>query len=127
MYDCTETDTNDVDFALSVIGDKPKRILEIACGSGRFLVPMANAGHNVTGLDFDEHMLNRIATKISSSQNISWHKSDVINDEWGTGFDIVLLVANFLSNIVSDIDYEKAQELMIKISRGTCFRWICSY
>lgn len=116
MYDCTETDTNDVDFALSVIGDKPKRILEIACGSGRFLVPMANAGHNVTGLDFDEHMLNRIATKISGTPNISWHKSDVINDEWGTGFDIVLLVANFLSNIVSDIDYEKAQELMIKKS-----------
>lgn len=116
MYDCNETDTNDVEFALSVIGIEPKHILEIACGSGRFLVPMANAGHNVTGLDFDEHMLNRIATKISSNQNIRWHKSDVINDEWENGFDIVLLVANFLSNIVSDMDYEQAQELMIKKS-----------
>lgn len=116
MYDCNETDTNDVEFALSVIGIEPKQILEIACGSGRFLVPMANAGHNVTGLDFDEHMLNRIATKISSNQNIRWHKSDVINDEWENGFDIVLLVANFLSNIVSDMDYEQAQELMIKKS-----------
>ncbi|MGN0250690.1 MAG: class I SAM-dependent methyltransferase [Oliverpabstia sp.] len=116
MYDCNETDTNDVEFALSVIGIEPKHILEIACGSGRFLVPMANAGHNVTGLDFDEHMLNRIATKISGNQNIRWHKSDVINDEWENGFDIVLLVANFLSNIVSDMDYEQAQELMIKKS-----------
>lgn len=116
MYDCNETDINDVEFALSVIGVEPKRILEIACGSGRFLVPMANAGHDVTGLDFDEHMLNRIATKISSTQNIRWHKSDVVNDEWETGFDIVLLVANFLSNIVSDMDYEQAQELMIKKS-----------
>lgn len=114
MYDCNETDTNDVEFALSVIGVESKRILEIACGSGRFLVPMANAGHNVTGLDFDEHMLNRIATKTASTQNIHWHKSDVINDEWETGFDVVLLVANFLSNIVSDMDYEQAQELMIK-------------
>lgn len=116
MYDCNETDTNDVEFVLSVIGIEPKQILEIACGSGRFLVPMANAGHNVTGLDFDEHMLNRIATKISSNQNIRWHKSDVINDEWENGFDIVLLVANFLSNIVSDMDYEQTQELMIKKS-----------
>lgn len=116
MYDCNETDTNDVEFALSVIGVESKRILEIACGSGRFLVPMANAGHNVTGLDFDEHMLNRIATKTASTQNIHWHKSDVINDEWETGFDVVLLVANFLSNIVSDMDYEQAQELMIKKS-----------
>ena len=116
MYDCNETDTNDVEFALSVIGVEPKRILEIACGSGRFLVPMANAGHNVTGLDFDEHMLNRIAAKMSGAQNIRWHKSDVINDEWETGFDIVLLAANFLFNIVSGMDYEKAQELMIKKS-----------
>ena len=106
MYDCNETDINDVEFALSVIGVEPKRILEIACGSGRFLVPMANAGHNVTGLDFDEHMLNRISTKISGAQNIRWHKSDVINDKWETGFDIVLLVANFLFNIVSDMDYK---------------------
>ena len=116
MYDCNETDTNDVEFALSVIGVEPKRILEIACGSGRFLVPMANAGHNVTGLDFDEHMLNRISRKISNTQNIHWHKSDVINDEWGTGFDVVLLAANFLFNIVSDMDYRQAQELMIKKS-----------
>jgi len=116
MYDCNETDTNDVEFALSVIGVEPKRILEIACGSGRFLVPMAAAGHNVTGLDFDEHMLNRIDTKISSTHNIRWRKSDVINDAWGTGFDIVLLTANFLSNIVSDMDYEKAQELVIRKS-----------
>ena len=56
MYDCNETETDDVEFALSVIGAEPKRILEIAYGSGRFLVPMAEAGHDVTGLDFDEHM-----------------------------------------------------------------------
>lgn len=114
MYDCNETETDDVEFALSVIGAEPKRILEIACGSGRFLVPMAEAEHDVTGLDFDEHMLDRISTKISDAQNIHWHKSDVINEEWGIGFDVVLLAANFLFNIVSDMDYEKAQELMIQ-------------
>ncbi|MBP3609878.1 MAG: class I SAM-dependent methyltransferase [Lachnospiraceae bacterium] len=118
MYDCYETETDDVDFALSVIGLEPKRILEIACGSGRFLVPMAKAGHDITGLDFDEHMLNRISAKISDSQNIHWHKADVINDVWGNGFDIVLLAANFLSNIVSDMDYKQAQELMIQKAAG---------
>ena len=118
MYDCNETETYDVDFALSIIGNNPKRILEIACGSGRFLVPMAEAGHDVTGLDFDEYMLDKISRKISSAQNIQWRKLDVINEEWGTGFDIVLLVANFLFNIVSDMDYEQAQELMIRKASG---------
>lgn len=116
MYDYFETDTNDVEFALSVMGVAPKRILEIACGSGRFLVPMAKAGHDVVGLDFDEHMLSKIATKITDIQNIRWQKSDVIHDEWGTGFDVVVLAANFLSNIVSDIGYEQAQKLIIQKS-----------
>ena len=79
MYDCEETEIYDVEFALSVIGAEAKRILEIACGSGRFLVPMANAGHDVTGIDFDEHMLNRIPTKISGVQNIHWHKADAVS------------------------------------------------
>ena len=79
MYDSNETNTDDVEFALAVIGNESKRILEIACGSGRFLVSMANAGHNVTGLDFDEHMLNRIATKLSSTQNIHWYNSSVFS------------------------------------------------
>ena len=54
MYDREETETYDVEFALSLIGDSPKRVLEIACGSGRFLVPFAKAGHDITGLDLDE-------------------------------------------------------------------------
>lgn len=116
MYDRNETETDDVEFALSVIGAASKRILEIACGSGRFLVPMANAGHDVAGLDFDEHMLSKIADKITENQKISWKKSDVIYDEWGTGFDVVVLAGNFLSNIVSDLGYEEAQKLIIQKS-----------
>lgn len=114
MYDKNETDTNDVEFALSVIASELKRILEIACGSGRILVPFAKAGHYVTGLDFDEYMLNKIESKSIGMNNITWRKADVINDYWGKGFDVVVLAGNFLFNIVSDIDYEKAQELIIQ-------------
>lgn len=59
MYDLNETDTDDVEFALMLMGATLKKVLEIACGSGRFLVPMAKAGHDVIGLDFDEYMLER--------------------------------------------------------------------
>lgn len=97
MYDLHETETEDVDFALSAIGPAPKNILEIACGSGRFLVPLARAGHTVTGLD-----------------NISWRRADVIRESWGAGFDVVLIAANLLFNIISDMDYEKAQRLLLE-------------
>lgn len=116
MYDIDENDVTDVNFALSIIGQSPKRILEIGCGSGRYLIHLAKSDHKVVGLDFDEFMLEKIDAKLDSKENIEWRKSDVIQDEWGNGFDIVLLAANFLFNIVSDMEYEKAQELLIRKS-----------
>ena len=68
MYDLNETYTDDVELALMLIGTTPKKVLEIACGSGRFLVPVAKAGHDVIGLDFDEYMMERIAHKITNEK-----------------------------------------------------------
>ena len=116
MYECTETDMSDVKFALSVIGTNPKRILEIACGSGRILVPLAKAGHIVTGLDFDEYMLGKINAKSDGLQNIDWKKADVIKDNWGKDYDVAMLASNFLFNLVAEIDYAKAQALVIQKS-----------
>lgn len=115
MYDLNETDTDDVELALMLMGAMPKKVLEIACGSGRFLVPVAKAGHDVIGLDFDAYMLEKITHKITT-EKIKWHKADVIYDDWGAGFDVVILGANFLFNIVSDMNYEQAQKLMIQKS-----------
>ena len=49
-----------LDFALSV-GDP---ILEIGCGSGRLLAPLAAAGHRVTGLDRSPAMLDRARERL---------------------------------------------------------------
>lgn len=116
MYDLNETDLTDVNFAMSIIGLFSKRILEIACGSGRYLAPLAKSGHNVVGLDFDEFMLNKIDAKLEDKANVTWRKSDIIKEEWEIGFDVVLLAANILFNIVSDMEYEKAQKLLIEKS-----------
>lgn len=116
MYDMDQTDISDVEFALSIIGEKPKRVLEVACGSGRILVPLAKEGHSVTGLDFDEYMLDKISARAKGMKNITWQKSDVIKEDWGKGYDVVMLAANFLFNIIADIDYAKAQMLVIQKS-----------
>ena len=115
LYELNETYTEDVKLALGFIGPTQKRILEIGCGSGRFSVPLAKAGHDVTGLDFDEYMLDKIAPKIKN-EKIKWYKADAIYDDWGTGFDVVVLGANFLFNIVSYMDYKRAPKLMIQKS-----------
>jgi SAM-dependent methyltransferase len=114
MYDQHETGTDDVEFLLSIIGQAPKRVLEIGCGSGRILMPMAIAGHIVTGLDFDEFMLSKLSEKSKGMSNINWRKADVIRNSWGSGFDIVVIAGNFLFNIVSEMEYKEAQRLLVQ-------------
>lgn len=60
-------------------------------------------------------LLERMAHKITN-ENIKWYKADVVRDDWGSGFDVVILGANFLFNIVSDVNYEQAPKLMIQKS-----------
>lgn len=116
IYDQEEIRTDDVDFMLSVISEKPNNILEVCCGSGRILVPLAKAGHTVTGFDMDEYMLQHILAKIGGLTNINFSKSDAIANNWGNNFDVVILGGNILINIEAAMDYKEAQKLLIKKS-----------
>lgn len=40
-------------------------ILELACGTGRVLIPMAEAGYEMYGIDLNENMLDRCRTKVA--------------------------------------------------------------
>ena len=114
MYDQKVTETDDVEFLLSIIGATPRRILEICCGSGRILVPLAKVGHSVCGLDADPFMLAKIPTKAEGLANIEWREADAVQGNWGGGNDVVVLAANILNNIVSDMGYEQSQKLFIE-------------
>lgn len=114
LYDQKVTETEDVDFLLSLLAPPPKKILEVCCGSGRILVPLAKAGYTVLGMDADSFMLDKIHTKAKGLENIKWYQADALHDDWGSGFDAVILAGNILYNIVSDMEYKKAQELFIQ-------------
>lgn len=53
---------NELDFYLSY-AEKNKKILEIMCGSGRFLVPFLEYGYNIRGVDFSVEMLEKLKLK----------------------------------------------------------------
>jgi len=114
MYELEETGTEDIALLLSLLGKEACKVLEVACGTGRLLVPMAKAGHKVTGVDFDENMLKKISAKADGLTNICWKKADAVCDVWGTGYDAVVLAGNILFNIVADMGYSKAQEILIR-------------
>lgn len=53
---------DELDFYLSY-AEKNKKILEIMCGSGRFLVPFLEYGYNIRGVDFSVKMLEKLKLK----------------------------------------------------------------
>lgn len=105
---------DDVEHILSIVGDTPLNILEVACGSGRISIPLANAGHTVTGFDIDEFMLARIPHKTGCLSNFKYFKADALSDDWGNGYDVVILAGNVLVNIITEDDYTRGQELFIE-------------
>ncbi|MBA3236631.1 MAG: class I SAM-dependent methyltransferase [Chloroflexi bacterium] len=52
-------DPGDLDLYLALADRAEGPILELAVGSGRLAVPLADAGHRVTGVDLDQAMLDR--------------------------------------------------------------------
>ena len=114
IYEQMENQTYDVEFLLRVLGTKPLNILEIGCGGGRIAVPLAEAGHFVTGLDADEYALLRCYRRSRNLPNLLCGQADVIQDEWGTGYNAVVIAGNFLINIESDMDYRQAQQRLFQ-------------
>jgi len=46
---------------LDVLDSKPLDVVDVGCGDGRLLVPLAVAGHNVVGIDLDPKAINTCA------------------------------------------------------------------
>ncbi len=117
IYEQDENYTHDYELLLKLLGDEPKRILDVACGAGRMTLPLAKAGHKVEGFDVDPYMLDRLYTHLKTGQypTASAKLMDGIANDWGENYDIVVLGANLLCNIIVDgKDYTWAQQLFIE-------------
>ena len=70
-----------------------KEILDVGCGTGRFMIPLAARGARVTGLDPAPTMID-MARKLIGKENLLDRCDFVVSDldTWATGrkFDIVL-------------------------------------
>ena len=66
LYDAFVFD-GDLPLFLELAREQGPRVLEIACGSGRVLVPLARAGFDVVGIDVSAHMLALARAKLSAA------------------------------------------------------------
>ena len=57
---------DDVPFYLAAAKETGGPVLELACGTGRILLPIARAGFEVTGIDMSQAMLDKLQAKLDN-------------------------------------------------------------
>jgi SAM-dependent methyltransferase len=70
LYDVFGFD-GDVPLYLDLAREQGHRVLEIACGSGRVLLPLVRAGFDVSGIDISPHMLDLARAKLDAEPTLA--------------------------------------------------------
>ena len=84
-----------------------ERVLELACGTGRIAIPLAEHGLEVTGIDYSEPMLSLARAKAEGKQvKVAWICDDIRRFDTGRQYGAVLLLFNALWHLHDLADFE---------------------
>jgi SAM-dependent methyltransferase len=77
----------DQDFYLDYARAAEGKILELGCGTGRLLVPLAAAGYEIVGLDLSEYMLAQCREKLRRQPGEVRERARIVHGDM-TRFDL---------------------------------------
>jgi len=106
---------NDVPFWLSLAQQTDGETLEVACGTGRVLLPLARAGLRVTGLDVSEAMLAVARRKLDGepgevSERAKLIHADMTQFDLGKQFGLVLIPFSAFQALLTRADHRGCLE-----------------
>jgi ubiquinone/menaquinone biosynthesis C-methylase UbiE len=79
-------------------------VLEVACGTGRIAIRLAQEGVDVVGLDFSPAMLAVAREKSVAMDNVRWVQGDMRSFELGETFGLVLIPGHSFQNLNAAAD-----------------------
>jgi SAM-dependent methyltransferase len=87
-------------FYRAAVGRRDARVLELGCGTGHKLIPIASDGHPCVGLDSSPAMLAEARRKASErGVAVEWVRGDMRAFDLGRTFDVVFIAANSLLHL----------------------------
>jgi SAM-dependent methyltransferase len=88
-------------------------ILELAVGTGRIAIPLAQAGHQVTGIDLSAAMLAEARRKAAEQQiSLTLQQGDMRAFDLGQRFGLVILANNALCHLLTIHDFERTMRMV---------------
>lgn len=110
-----------VEFIKDSAGLPPKRILDVACGSGGYSIELAKSGYNVTAVDLDKKMIE-MAMEKASKENVQINAFQCDMRELDKGcnqenrpFDLVFCIGNSIVHLGSMRDITKTLTQMYSL------------
>ena len=100
-YDLETRDyVNDIPFYLRKVKKYGEPVLELACGTGRITIPIAEQGIDITGLDITLSMLSHAKKKAQEKGlNIKWVEADCRNFKLNSKFNLILFPFNSIAHL----------------------------
>jgi SAM-dependent methyltransferase len=107
------TVTFDIDFYLEQAQAAEAPVLELACGTGRVALRIAQAGIPVVGVDSSQSMLEKArenAARLEASQAgrplpVEWVQADMRDFDLGRGFGLVIIPARSFLHLLDPEDH----------------------
>lgn len=106
-YDAMNRDTgSDVDFYIQQARQKNGSVLDLACGSGRFSIPIAKMGLSISGLDLSKSMLELAKEKSKQlGLNVDFRLGDIRLFNLGKKFDFIFCGFNSSQHLHEEKEY----------------------
>jgi len=110
FYDLEHADfTSDIPFWLELAGQTGSPVCELACGTGRVLLPLARAGFDVTGLDLSQKMLDVLQSKLDRESHevqgrVALIQADMKEFRFTTEFGLVFCAFNSFQHLMTTDD-----------------------
>lgn len=80
-----------------IVGEAPKDILDVACGSGGYSKALRDAGYGVTAIDLDDQMIQSLKVK---DKEIDAQVLNMLNiEELNKKFDLIFCIGNSLVHL----------------------------
>ena len=100
-----------ISFTEAIIESSGKtvhQILDLGCGTGEVALRLAQAGYQVTGVDYSTDMLSHaMAKSMEQQQSISWINQDITNLTGFSDMDLCVSYCDVMNYITSKEDIEQ--------------------
>jgi SAM-dependent methyltransferase len=93
--------SEDLPFWQQLATDQGGPILELGCGSGRVLIPLAAQGYTIVGLDHDPAMLTYLRRRLPESDRLLIVQSDLRSFAFRFQFPLIILPCNTLTTLAA--------------------------